>query len=62
LRAHGDYIPSVTVGNALEMKPWIRQWGKDCEVLAPEALRREIAEEMRVAARMYGLMDDERKE
>lgn len=52
-------ILSVTVGSTLEMKPWIRQWGKDCEVLAPEALRREIAEEMREAARMYEMTSNE---
>jgi proteasome accessory factor B len=51
----GGCILAVTVGSTLEMKPWIRQWGKDCEVLTPEDLRREIAEEMREAARMYGL-------
>jgi proteasome accessory factor B len=49
----GGCILSVTIGSTLEMKPWIRQWGKDCEVLAPADLRREIAEEMRAAARKY---------
>jgi proteasome accessory factor B len=49
----GSCILSVVIGSTLEMKPWIRQWGKDVEVLAPEALRREIAEEMRAAARLY---------
>ncbi len=58
----GGCILSVTVGSTLEMKPWIRQWGKDVIVLAPGELRREIAEEMREAARLYGMMDDERKE
>jgi len=38
---------------ALEMKLWIRGWGPDCEVLAPEWLREEIAEEMRRAAGVY---------
>jgi proteasome accessory factor B len=50
----GGCILLVVIGSTLEMKPWIRQWGKDCEVLAPEDLRREIAEEMRAAARNYG--------
>ncbi len=58
----GGCILSVTVGSTLEMKPWIRQWGKDCEVLAPEDLRREIAEEMLEAARLYGMVGDEGKE
>ena len=36
-----------------EMKPWIRGWGPDCEVLEPEALRQEIAEEMVAATEIY---------
>ena len=58
----GGCVLAVTIGDYIEMKPFIRQWGKDCEVLAPESLRQEIAEEMREAARLYGLMDDERKD
>ena len=41
------------VNHPLEMKPWIRGWGPDCEVLVPEELRREIAAEMRDAAAVY---------
>jgi proteasome accessory factor B len=50
----GGCILSVRVAHPLEMKPWIRGWGPDCEVLAPESLRREVAEEMRRAAEVYG--------
>lgn len=50
----GGCILTVRVGATLEMKPWIRQWGADCEVLSPPELRAEIAEEMRRAAEMYG--------
>ena len=50
----GACILSVQVGATLEMKPWIRQWGCECEVLSPPELRAEIAEEMRRAAAMYG--------
>ena len=49
----GGCILAVQVGATLEMKPWIRQWGADCEVLSPPELRAEIAEEMRRAAEMY---------
>ncbi|MBL7183010.1 MAG: WYL domain-containing protein [Anaerolineae bacterium] len=49
----GGCILRVWVARPLEMKPWIRGWGPDCEVLSPEWLRREIAEEMRRAAEMY---------
>ncbi|MBL7066002.1 MAG: WYL domain-containing transcriptional regulator [Anaerolineae bacterium] len=41
------------VAHPLEMKPFIRGWGEHCEVLSPEWLRREIAEEMRRAAEVY---------
>jgi proteasome accessory factor B len=50
----GGCILAVRVGATLEMKPWIRQWGADCEVLSPAELRAEIAEEMRRAAEIYG--------
>jgi predicted DNA-binding transcriptional regulator YafY len=46
-------VLAVKIGDYVEMKPFIRQWGADCTVLAPEALREEIAEEMRRAARNY---------
>lgn len=41
------------VNHVLEIKCWIRAWGPECEVLAPEELRREIAEEMETAAGLY---------
>ena len=50
----GGCILRVRVAHPLEMKPWIRGWGADCEVLSPEWLRREISEEMRRAAEVYG--------
>jgi len=49
----GRCLMRVMVGSTQEMKPWIRQWGPDCEVLAPAALRAEIAEEMRRAGELY---------
>ena len=48
--ADGGCILRVQVPHPLEMKPWIRGWGPECEVLAPKELREEIAEEMRRAA------------
>ncbi len=61
-QSDGSQVLTVCVGSVLEMKPWIRQWGAHCTVLAPDELRREIAEEMQRAAQMYGTTDDERKE
>jgi predicted DNA-binding transcriptional regulator YafY len=49
----GGCILRVWVAHPLEMKPFIRGWGPDCEVLAPDWLRHEIAEEMRRAAKLY---------
>ena len=41
------------VNHVLELKSWIRAWGPECEVLAPEELRREIGEEIQAAVAMY---------
>ncbi len=43
----------LRVKHTLEMKPWIRSWGPECEVLAPEELRQEIAGDMIAAGKMY---------
>ncbi len=43
----------LRVKHTLEMKPWIRGWGPDCEVLAPEDLRRDIAADMIAAGEVY---------
>lgn len=43
----------LRVKHTLEMKPWIRGWGPECEVLEPEDLRREIAADMIAAGEMY---------
>jgi predicted DNA-binding transcriptional regulator YafY len=44
----------LRVAHPVEMKPFIRGWGPNCEVLAPDWLRAEIAAEMRQAAAVYG--------
>jgi len=51
--AEGYLIWRVQVAEPREMRPWIRGWGPDCEVLAPDWLRGEIGEEMRQAAGIY---------
>ncbi|MGO8948889.1 MAG: helix-turn-helix transcriptional regulator [Ktedonobacterales bacterium] len=50
----GGCLFTVQIGSALELKPWIRQWGPDVEVLTPQSLRDEIADEARATARIYG--------
>ncbi len=52
-QADGSLLWRARVAEPREMKPWIRGWGPDCEVLSPEWLRQEIAEEMRQAAEVY---------
>ena len=52
--ADGSCVLRVRVAHPLEMKPWIRGWGPDCQVLAPAWLRVEVAEEMKRAAEAYG--------
>lgn len=49
----GGCIMTLTVSHTLEMKPWIRGWGADCEVLEPEDLRQVIAEDMIAAGKIY---------
>ncbi|MBN2351552.1 MAG: WYL domain-containing protein [Spirochaetales bacterium] len=41
----GSVLFSASVSEPLEMVPWIRGWGSDCEVLAPEELRAFMREE-----------------
>lgn len=43
----------VRVAEPMEMKPWIRGWGPECEVVEPAWLREEIAAEMKRAAERY---------
>ena len=51
--ADGSCVFTVRVGNTLELKPWIRQWGAAVTVLGPPALRVEIAGEVQELARAY---------
>ncbi|HMO58785.1 MAG TPA: WYL domain-containing transcriptional regulator [Roseiflexaceae bacterium] len=51
----GACLFTVRVGSTLEIKPWIRQWGADVEVLAPDTLRAEIISEVRAMGGMYGV-------
>jgi predicted DNA-binding transcriptional regulator YafY len=49
----GRLLFRASVSEPLEMVPWIRGWGSDCEVLAPEDLRRFMREEAERMGRMY---------
>jgi predicted DNA-binding transcriptional regulator YafY len=41
------------IGDTLEIEPWIRGWGADCEVIAPEELRASIIKHVRRASHTY---------
>ncbi len=43
-----------TVAGPLEIRLWILSWGADVEVLAPEDLRRDVADRLAEAAAIYG--------
>ncbi|GHO49672.1 helix-turn-helix transcriptional regulator [Ktedonospora formicarum] len=46
---------TAIIGDTLEIEPWIRGWGSDCEVLEPLALRESTIKHLRRSMRMYGL-------
>jgi CRISPR-associated endonuclease/helicase Cas3 len=43
----------VQVADTLDMLPWVRGWGADCEVLEPETLRKALEREVRRLAEVY---------
>jgi predicted DNA-binding transcriptional regulator YafY len=51
--ADGSLTWRARVSGTLEIRPWILGWGADVEVLAPQALRGEVAEVVRKAAARY---------
>ncbi len=55
---HG-LIWEADIGDTTEIKPWIRGWGSDCEVLEPDSLRTELLTEVRKLMRLYGLKGPE---
>ena len=55
----GGCIWEAPIAEWQEMLPWIRGWGADCEVLAPDVLRREIANHITTLASNYGVTEPE---
>ena len=49
----GGCLLQVQVSEPLEMQPWIRSWGAQVEVIAPEWLRERIADDLQKAAEQY---------
>jgi predicted DNA-binding transcriptional regulator YafY len=54
----GSCLFTVQIGSVVELRPWIRQWGADVEILRPADLRAEIAEEAHRLAAMYAHTED----
>ncbi len=50
----GYLLLTFEVADTTDLKPWIRTWGANCEVLEPEALRDEMMGEARRLAHLYG--------
>ncbi len=48
-------IWEADIGDITEIRPWIRGWGSDCEVLEPISLREEMQAEVRRLTRLYHL-------
>jgi proteasome accessory factor B len=53
-REDGGCLLRVQVAQPKEMQPFIRSWGANVEVLAPDWLRAQIATELQRAAKQYG--------
>ena len=50
----GYLIWRAKVADTLDMLPWIRGWGADCEVLEPKELRETLMGEAKAMAEQYG--------
>jgi predicted DNA-binding transcriptional regulator YafY len=49
----GGLSMTLTVSSTTEILPWILGWGSHCEVVRPDELRIEIADELRRSAALY---------
>jgi predicted DNA-binding transcriptional regulator YafY len=49
----GACLFTVSVSEPREMRPWIRSWGAEVEVLSPPMLRQAIAEEAAKMTAVY---------
>jgi predicted DNA-binding transcriptional regulator YafY len=51
----GAIVWKAKVAEPLEMIPWIRSWGADCEVLEPKKLKMSVIRDVKRMARIYEL-------
>ncbi len=47
----------VQVADTLDLTPWIRSWGADCEVLEPKELREALTREAQSLAELYQVVE-----
>jgi proteasome accessory factor B len=52
--ADGSLVWRARVAGTVEIRLWILSWGDEVEVLAPEALREDVASTLRRALGQYG--------
>ncbi|MGH2509221.1 MAG: helix-turn-helix transcriptional regulator, partial [Ktedonobacteraceae bacterium] len=50
---------TALIGDTLEIEPWIRGWGGECEVLEPSELRASTLNHLQRSMRIYGLTASE---
>lgn len=53
----GSLLWEVQVADTLDLLPWVRGWGADCEVLEPKALRDALTREAQELAELYKLVE-----
>ena len=56
----GSLLWEVQVAGTLDLLPWIRGWGADCEALEPEGLREALTREAQELAELYQVMEMKR--
>jgi predicted DNA-binding transcriptional regulator YafY len=53
----GSCLYKVRIGSTKEILPWIRGWGAAVEVLEPVEFRKEMIQEARALAQLYGITE-----
>ncbi|MBI3168428.1 MAG: CRISPR-associated helicase Cas3' [Chloroflexi bacterium] len=53
----GSLLWEVQVADTLDLIPWVRSWGADCEVLEPKELRNALTREAQSLAELYKVVE-----
>lgn len=57
----GSLLWEVHVADTLDLTPWIRSWGADCEALEPKDLRNALTREAQSLAELYQVVEMKKK-